>query len=424
MSEALLPDGDSDLLHRFHDVAGPDAMGALERLGASLRGHRLVMVNSTATGGGVAEILRRLVPLLRAVGVDTRWYVMPGDENFYRITKTIHNALHGAPLELTPADWEHFDAINERGAKSLDLEGDLVLIHDPQPIGLVRHLRRPRSFWVWRCHIDLSVANPAIWQRLALDLPLYDAAIFSHHEFVPKLDVPTFLVPPSIDPLSDKNRPLGPDEVRELLEPLDLPRRVPLITQISRFDRLKDPLGVLGAFELVRQAESAHLVLAGGSADDDPEGREVLAEVRERAGKRDDVSILDLPPDAHLVINALQRASTVVVQKSLREGFGLTVSEALWKQRAVVAGAVGGIPLQVLHEHTGVLVRSIPGCAVQMTRLLRSADLRRRLGRQGREHVRHNFLLPREGLDYLGVFAWLGSRFAAETAQAVPLAAE
>jgi len=406
---ALAPTGD-DLLRRFHEVAGPDAMVSLDRLASRLRGRRLVMVNSTATGGGVAEILRRLVTLLECLGVETRWLVMPGDEAFFRITKNIHNALHGAPAEVSAGDWEHFDAVTERAARTLDLAGDLVLIHDPQPIGLVRHLRRPRSRWVWRCHIDLSIANRAVWDRLALDLPQYDAAIFSHHEFVPALDVPAFLAPPSIDPFSDKNRPLEPDEVRELLAPLELPRRVPLVTQVSRFDRLKDPLGVLEAFALARRAEPAHLVLAGGSADDDPEGRGVLDEVRSRAAGRDDVSILDLPPDAHLVINALQRASTLVVQKSLREGFGLTVSEALWKQRAVVAGAVGGIPLQVLHDRTGVLVRSIPGCALQMTRLLRAAELRRRLGRNGREHVRHNFLLPREARDYLAVFAWLESR--------------
>lgn len=420
LAAPLSPNG--DLLQRFHEVAGPDAMVALERLAAQLKSHRLVMVNSTATGGGVAEILRRLVTLLQMLGVETRWEIMPGDDAFFRITKNIHNALHGAAVELTAADWEHFDAVTERAARNLSLDGDLVLIHDPQPIGLIRHLRRPRQRWVWRCHIDLSVANRRVWDRLALDLPQYDAAIFSHQAFVPPLDIPAFLVPPSIDPFSDKNRVLEPDEVRAHLEPLGLPRRVPLVTQVSRFDRLKDPLGVLEAFALVRQQEDAHLVLAGGSADDDPEGREVLAEVRERAGSRDDVSLLDLPPDAHLTINALQRASTLVIQKSVREGFGLTVSEALWKQRAVVAGAVGGIPLQVLHDRTGMLVRSIPGCALQMTRLLRSPELRRRLGRNGREHVRHNFLLPREARDYLAVFAWLermnGTRTPEEAAPA------
>ena len=407
MSLAPVPEPDDDLLQRFHEVAGPDAMGALERLAARLRPHRLVMVNSTATGGGVAEILRRLVTLLQSLGVETRWLVMPGDEAFFRITKNIHNALHGVAAELTEADWAHFDAVTEHAAGTLDLDGDLILIHDPQPIGLIRHLKRPRSRWVWRCHIDLSVASRPVLDRLALDLPQYDAAIFSHQAFVPELDIPAFLVPPSIDPFSDKNRAMEPDEIRAHLEPLGLPRRVPLLTQVSRFDRLKDPLGVLEAFLLVRQQEAAHLVLAGGTADDDPEGREVLAEVRERAGSREDVSILDLPPDAHLTINALQRASSLVIQKSLREGFGLTVSEALWKQRAVVAGAVGGIPLQVLHDRTGMLVRSIPGCALQMTRLLRSPEQRRRLGRNGREHVRHNFLLPREARDYLAVFAWL-----------------
>jgi trehalose synthase len=235
----------------------------------------------------------------------------------------------------------------------------------------------------------------------------YDAAVFSHHSFVPPLPLPTFLVPPSIDPLSDKNRELGEAEMDQLLEPFDLPATIPWVTQISRFDRLKDPVGVVSAFRLARGRVKAQLVLAGGSADDDPEGAEVLAEVQNHVGDAKDVSLLVLPPDAHLVINALQRRSDVVVQKSLREGFALTVSEALWKRRPVVASAVGGIPLQVLHERTGLLVQSIEGCALQIIRVLRSPSMAKRLGQQGREHVRDNFLHPREARDYLAVFAAL-----------------
>lgn len=397
----------AEWLRRMGEATGADAFGQLEALARALRGMRVEMVNSTAEGGGVAEILHRLVRLLNGLGVDTRWHVLPGDDRFFRITKAIHNGLHGAHVEITDDDWAHFLEVAAAGAAAMDLAGDLVLVHDPQPVALASLRRRPGQVWVWRCHIDLSAADVRVWERLAPFVESHDAAVFSHADFVPPLPMPAYLVPPSIDPLSDKNRELDPDEERALLAPFDLPARVPLVTQVSRFDRLKDPLGVLEAFELVRREEPAHLVLAGGTAADDPEGAEVLAEVRARAGERRDVTLLDLPPDAHRVINALQRRSTVVVQKSLREGFALTVAEALWKRRAVVAGAVGGIPLQVLHDRTGLLVRSVPGCAHAITRLLRSPDLRRRLAREGHEHVRRHFLLPREAIDYLAVFASL-----------------
>jgi trehalose synthase len=395
------------LIEGYRAAVGDVVLRSLEALARRLRGHRVVMVNSTATGGGVAEILHRLVRLMNELGVRTTWEVMPGDTRFYGITKTIHNTLHGWPGALSEADREYFHEMNRRAASTLQLDGDLVLIHDPQPAAFVLHRREPNQHWVWRCHIDLSSAQPAVWNFLAPIVSRYDAAVFSHISFVPRLDVPAYLVPPSIDPLSDKNRELSEDEIESLLAPLDLPARRPWVTQVSRFDRIKDPIGVIEAFLLLRKREDAHLVLAGGSADDDPEGAEVLAEVRARAENRSDITIALLPPDAHLTINALQRRSTVVVQKSLREGFALTISEALWKRRAVVAGAVGGIPLQVIHERTGLLVRSIPGCAVAVTRLLRTPDLRRRLGAGGRDHVRHNFLHPREARDYLAIFARL-----------------
>ena len=403
---AVREDGPA-LLDGYLAAVGDAPLRSLEALARRLRGRRVVMVNSTSTGGGVAEILHRLVRLMNELGVPTTWEVIPGDSRFYAITKTIHNTLHGWPGTLSEEDHEYFHEVNRRAAQSLALDGDLVLIHDPQPAALILHKRRPRQHWVWRCHIDLSRAQPDVWGFLSPIVAGYDAAVFSHVSFVPPLDVPSYLVPPSIDPLSDKNRDLTTDEEEALLAPLDLPTRRPWVTQISRFDRIKDPLGVIEAFLLARKREEAHLVLAGGGADDDPEGVEVLREVRERAGKRSDISVLLLPADAHLTINALQSRSAVVVQKSLREGFALTVSEALWKRRAVVASAVGGIPLQVLHERTGLLVRSVQGCAYQVTRLLRSPDLRRRLGQEGREHVRHNFLHPREARDYLAIFARL-----------------
>ncbi len=399
--------GVASLVDGYRAVLGDAPMRVLEELARSLRGHRIAMVNSTATGGGVAEILHRLVPLLEELGVPTTWEVMPGTARFYEVTKAIHNALHGVPVTLSADDQDVFEQANRHAASVLALDGDLVLIHDPQPCGLAGVRRLPGQHWVWRCHIDLSRATEQALGLISRRLPDYDAAVYSHVTFVPPATTPGFLAPPSIDPLSDKNRELSDDEMDALLAPFGIPDDVPWITQVSRFDRLKDPVGVIDAFVLARRREGAHLILAGGTADDDPEGAEVLAEVRARAAGRDDVTLLALPPDAHLVINALQRRSTIVVQKSLREGFALTVAEALWKRRAVVASAVGGIPLQVLHERTGLLVRSVEGCALQLVRLLRDAPLRRRLGRDGREHVRDNFLHPREARDYLAIFAHL-----------------
>lgn len=399
--------GGVSLVDGYRAVTGDSAMGALDALARSLKGHRIAMVNSTSTGGGVAEILHRLVPLLNELGIPTTWEVMPGDGRFYEITKTIHNALHGTPGALTDEDRDYYLETNRRAAERLALDGDLILIHDPQPAGLAELRRTPGQRWLWRCHIDLSRADRDILGFVVPRIEHYDAAVFSHATFVPPLSTPGFLAPPSIDPLSDKNRELTDEEVDRLLAPFDLPAETPIVTQVSRFDRLKDPLGVIDAFLLARRRENAHLVLAGGTAEDDPEGAAVLAESLARAGNRRDITLLALPPDAHLVINALQRRSAVVLQKSLREGFALTVSEALWKRRAVVAGAVGGIPLQVIHERTGLLVRSVEGCALQIVRLLRDGALRRRLGREGREHVRDNFLHPREARDYLGIFAHL-----------------
>jgi trehalose synthase len=397
----------ASLVDGYRAVIGDGPMRALESLARSLHGHRIAMVNSTSTGGGVAEILHRLVPLLNELGIPTTWEVMPGDARFYEITKTIHNALHGGPGSLTADDMDHFHEMNRRAAAELALDGDLVLIHDPQPAALAELRRKAGQRWLWRCHIDLSRANPDVLDFVANRVNHFHAAVFSHVTFVPPLATPAFLAPPSIDPLSEKNLELPDDEVDRLLEPFDLPRDTPTVTQVSRFDRLKDPVGVVEAFVLARRREKAHLVLAGGTADDDPEGAVVLAETRERVGGRKDVTLLALPPDSHRIINALQRRSAVVIQKSLREGFALTVSEALWKRRAVVASAVGGIPLQVIHERTGMLVRSVEGCALQIVRLLRDSALRRRLGREGREHVRDNFLHPREARDYLAIFAHL-----------------
>ena len=394
-------------LERYAAILGAPALRALEATAHRLRGHRVVMVNTTRTGGGVAEILHRVVLILNELGIPTAWEIMEGDDRFFGVTKRMHNALHGQGSPLTDEDREIYLGRTRIEAERLALDGDLVLIHDPQPAGLVALRRAPGQRWVWRCHIDLSRRDPSHWTFLEPFVAKHDAAIFSSIQFVPALPIPNYLVPPSIDPFSEKNREMDDSEVESILERYDLPSRVPWVTQVSRFDRIKDPLGVIEAFRMVRARRAARLLLAGGGASDDPEGAEVLAEVRARAAGLSDVTVLELPPGSDREINALQRASTVVLQKSLREGFALTVSEALWKRRAVVASAVGGIPLQILHEHTGLLAHSIEGTALQTIRLLDNPDLRRTLGVEGRAHVRDNFLHTREVRDYIAVFASL-----------------
>ncbi|HEV8128882.1 MAG TPA: glycosyltransferase [Candidatus Eisenbacteria bacterium] len=396
-------------LSRYETLVGAGTLRALEALARKLRGHRIVMVNTTKTGGGVAEILHRVVVILNELGVPTTWEVMEGDERFFGVTKRMHNALHGQGEPLTEQDKEIYHERTRVEAERLALDGDLIFIHDPQPAALIQNRRKPGQRWVWRCHIDLSRRDAAYWDFLQPFVSEYDAAVFSHIAFVPpQLTLPTYLVPPSIDPFANKNRDLSEHEIEGVLERLDLTAAPGWITQISRFDRIKDPVGVIEAYRLVRNRRTqARLLLAGGGASDDPEGAEVLAEVRARAATVPGVTVLELPPGSDLEINALQRASTVVLQKSLREGFALTVSEALWKRRAVVASAVGGIPLQVIHEQTGLLVHSIEGTAFQTIRLIDNPDLRRSLGDEGRQHVRDNFLHTREVRDYLAVFASL-----------------
>jgi trehalose synthase len=392
-------------LERYERLLGARTLRALEALARRLKGHRIVMVNTTKTGGGVAEILHRVVVILNELGITTTWEVMEGDDRFFGVTKKMHNALHGHVQPLTEADREVYHERTRMEADRLALDGDLILIHDPQPAYLIDHRREPGQRWVWRCHIDLSRRDETYWEFLRPAVERYETAIFSHIEFVPPLTVPAVLVPPSIDPFAEKNREMEETEIGAICDRLGLDATSPWITQVSRFDRIKDPIGVLEAFRLVRARRPSHLILAGGSASDDPEGAEVLAEVREKAKDVRDVTILELPPQSDKEINAIQRASTVVVQKSLREGFALTVSEGLWKRRAVVASAVGGIPLQVLHERTGLLVRSVEGTAFQTIRLLDNPDMRRELGMEGHIHVRDNFLHTREVRDYLAVFA-------------------
>lgn len=400
------------VMARMDDYApavGAGEVAELRALGERLRGRTAKMVNSTAVGGGVAEILTRMVPLMGELGVYTRWDVITGDSAFFEITKAFHNALHGATYKSRPGGFDHFLAVNEANRERLRFTEDLIVIHDPQPVGLIREREETngKAKWVWRCHIDLSHPNQEVWRFLEPWVKKYDASIFSSPRFSRQLPISQYLFYPSIDPISEKNKELEPSFIQGVLERFKIDPERPILTQISRFDRLKDPIGVLQAYQMVKKYMDCQLVLAGGGAADDPEGAEVLAEVQEAAGNDSDVRILELPPSSPLEINALQRASTVVIQKSLREGFGLTVAEGLWKKKPVVASAVGGIPTQVIHKQTGMLVHSVEGCAFQIRYLLANPEFAERLGENGREHVRNNFLITSTLKRYLVLFLLL-----------------
>jgi len=390
------------LLDRYEDVVGHQDVEQLRRLAGHVAGKRVVHVNSTRAGGGVAEILGWMVPLMQELGLDVRWEVIHGSPEFYRVTKAFHNGLQGLPVSLKKSDFDLHYEVNRENAERLNLEGDVVFIHDPQPIYLPHFTPKDRvKRWVWRCHIDASRPDRAVWKYLERAIADCEATIFSMAAFARPLGRPMFLIPPSIDPLSEKNCAIPETERLAILTQLGVDPERPLLLQVSRFDRFKDPLGVIEAYRLLKPYyPEMQLALAGGPADDDPEGAEVLREVLNRAGDDPDLKVLMLPPDSHRIINALQRSAIVVLQKSLKEGFGLTVTEALWKGKPVIGGACGGITLQVHDYHTGFLVYSPAGAAYRIRWLLRYADKRQRMGQVGHEFVREHFLLIRHLREY------------------------
>lgn len=388
-------------IEEYIPIVGKPVIDDLRLLSEKLQGKAIQHINSTAVGGGVAEILNRMVPLLKELGVNARWDVIKGGEQFFEVTKKFHNALHGKQEDIGRRDYDVFLETNQRNADDLRLDADIVFVHDPQPIALIGNKRGNK--WIWRCHIDVSNPDHKVWKFIREYVMRYDATVFSSPSFTSKLPIRQFLIPPSIDPLSDKNRELPQDVIDAVLEKYSIPRDKPIITQISRFDRLKDPLGVIEAYKKVKKYADCRLILAGGTAADDPEGMMVLGEAKERAAKDPDIHILLLPQnDAE--VNALQRASTIILQKSLREGFGLTVAEALWKAKPVVASNVGGIPLQIKNKYSGMLCYSVDGAAFAIKQLLHNPTYAKRLGENGREHIRINFLLTRHIKDYLLLF--------------------
>ncbi|MCU0574388.1 MAG: glycosyltransferase [Syntrophobacteraceae bacterium] len=394
----------SGTLNEYAAIVGEDVIGHLRQLARGLEGCKVVHVNSTREGGGVAEILHWLVPLKRELGLDASWEVIMGDEPFFHCTKSFHNALQGQSVSIPESLLRGYEDCNRKNAEHLreQLESaDFVVIHDPQPAPLLNFCPNRKGKWIWRCHVDVSRPYRPVWKYLREHVQGYDASIWSLAEFAQPMPHPIYLIPPSIDPLSEKNRELPQFEVEAVRSQFGLDPQRPMIVQISRFDRFKDPVGVIRAYKLARKFTPLQLVLAGGGATDDPEGAKVYAEVREASDNDSDIHVLLLPNDAHRTVNALQRLTDIAVQKSVREGFGLTVTEAMWKGRAVIGGDTGGIRLQVINHHTGFLVNTPEGAALRIRYLLKHRDQLEMMGRKARQFVLENFLLTRYLREYL-----------------------
>jgi trehalose synthase len=398
----------------YTHIVGKDLTEQIRRLAEPLKGKRVLHVSATAFGGGVSEILYTLVPLMRDVGVDAHWHVIFGKEEFFEATKLLHNSLQGAEETLSEEQWEVFDEINQLNAEGLQGEWDVVIVHDPQPIGLRRGAKEKGGRWIWRCHIDLSTPNPAPIERLLPMIEEYDASVWHMERYVPndmgRHREAVNIIPPAIDPLSPKNMAFSPEDAAFVCRQFGIDVDRPLITQVSRFDPWKDPIGVIDAYrQVTEKVPEAQLAMVGSMATDDPEGMEYFQKTFEYAGGDEDIKILsNLNNVGAIEVNAFQSQSDICLQKSIREGFGLTVTEALWKGRPTVAGNVGGIPLQIDNGVSGFLVNSPEECADRCLEILGDPELGKKLGRKGKEHARREFLTPRLLRDWLQLFTDLG----------------
>jgi trehalose synthase len=391
-------------LEDYRDIVGDDVIAEIYRLARPLYGKRVLHINSTYYGGGVAEILYSIVPLLNAAGLDADWRMLRGTPEFFNITKKFHNAIQGESIRMTDIKASIYIENNQDFASYCKIDADCVIIHDPQPLPLIRFYKK-RQPWIWRCHVDLSHPNEDLWYFLKGYILAYDGIIVSDERYVRK-ELPTkyTIIDPAIDPLSSKNKDIPEELIERTLQKYGVPTDKPLITQISRFDKWKDPENVIEVFKLVRKECSCRLVLCGSMATDDPEGWECFEKTRNAAGPLlDNKDIVLLTVEDNILVNALQRKSSVVLQKSIREGFGLTVTEALWKGKPVVASNVGGIPRQVIDNKTGFLVepQNIHGCADIVSSILKHPNVGQSLGENGKEHVRKNFLITRHVIDDL-----------------------
>lgn len=395
----------TDLLEQYRRIVGDEIIDELFQMAAVLKGIKIVHVNSTKSGGGVAEILTSMTQLTSALGIENRWEVINGSPDFFECTKQFHNAIQGDKhAALNPQLFKEYEKINNENAEHLKPileQADIVFIHDPQPAALIKAFPDRKNHWIWRCHIDASNPHRGVWNFLRQFVMQYDASIFSLADFVQPLPHPIYLIPPSIDPLTEKNIELDPKEIAEIYGRFGLDPERPMVLQVSRFDYFKDPIGVITAYRLAKNFKKGlQLILAGGGAPDDPEGEIVLNKVHAAARNDPDAHILFLPSDSHRTINALQRASDIILQKSLKEGFGLTVTEALWKSKPVIGGNCGGIRLQVINYHTGFLVNTPEGAAERIRYLLQSPHLIQEMGEKGYRFVKDNFLITRHLRDY------------------------
>lgn len=401
----------SEILDAYRTLLGSAVIDQLQQTANPLKGLKVVHVNSTKEGGGVAEILTKMVPLSTAVGVESRWETIKGTEDFFQCTKLIHNLLQGMggslPNQKLLNSYIKTNAENAEALRPILQDADIVTIHDPQPLPLIDYFPNRKGKWIWRSHIDLSSTHRQLWKYLSQFIAKYDASIFSLEDFVRPLPHPIYLIPPSIDPLSEKNIEIDRTEVIETYKSFKIDPERPTILQVSRFDRFKDPIGVIQAYFLAKKFfPSLQLILAGGGASDDPEGMEVLNEVKAAINGDPDIHVLFLPP-APRTVNCLQRGADIILQKSLKEGFGLTVTEALWKSKPVIGGKTGGIRLQVFDHYTGFLVTTPEGAALRIRYLLQNPQLRAQFGKEGKQLVQDNFLITRQVREKLTVFASL-----------------
>jgi trehalose synthase len=385
----------------YEEVVGPDIIDELTILASHVGNRSIKMVNSTMVGGGVAEMLHRIVPLLNELGIRTVWDIIKGDDDFFAITKSFHNALQGHEVYFQKDVFQTYLRCNEKNYNQMSFDEDLVVIHDPQPAALIHWNQNRKNRWVWRCHIDMSCPNRQLWEFFKPYVEEYDAAIFSSAVFSPSLNIPQYRFYPTIDPLDDKNRNLDTSYVDSVFEKYAIPRDKPLITQISRYDPWKDPIGVIRAFRLARKYVDSRLLLVGDKAADDPESEKIFEMAKAEAGEDPDIHILLFSPSIATEINAFQRGSDIILQKSLREGFALTVTEALWKSCPVIGGAVGGIPAQIIDGYTGLLVHSVEGASLAIRSLLSQPDYSQSLGQNGHERVKDEFLITRNLKRYL-----------------------
>ncbi len=395
-------------LEQFREVAPKGTIDFLQRLGDLVQGKRFLHINTVRFGGGMVEILRRLVPIMKAMGVEARWEVIAGTQEFTDVTRRIADGLQGRPETITDEMYQIYLNVTARNAKALDLDADLVFVHNPEPAALIEH--RKGGNWVWRCHLDAGQPCRSVWSLFRRHVLKYDAAIFSLPGFAQRLPIQKFLIYPSIDPMTEKNRELSRTEIWETLDRFGIRKGKPMLLQVAHFDRFTDQLGTIRAYRMAKKYHDCQLVLAGSGVVHDPEGETVLAEVQEAAGNDPDIHILQLPPEADREINALQRGASIVLQRALKEGFGVTVSEAMWKGKPVIGGTAGGVSVQIVHEATGFIVHSVEGMAFRVRYLLSNPSVMTRMGAMAKEHVRRNFLITRHLVDYLTMLKLLGAK--------------